>query len=98
MDWPKYVLELVDHLKMEQFHALSISGGSPYVLVCAKEIPRSRLLAAPTIDGAYPFELGTEGMFMPLRVMMYLAGSWVSSIVKSLLKVGNWERCEGPKL
>jgi hypothetical protein len=75
LDWPKYVLELVDHLKMEQFHALSISGGSPYVLVCAKEIPCSRLLAASTIDGAYPFELGTEGMFMPLRVMMYLAGS-----------------------
>lgn len=88
LDWPKDVLELVDRLKIQQFRIIGISGGGPYVLACAREIPRSRLLAASIIAGAYPLELGTEGMLLPLRVVMYIAGSWMSPILKPLM---NWE-------
>lgn len=99
LDWPKDVLELADHLKIEQFRVLGISGGSPYVLACVKEIPRSRLLAASIIAGAYPLELGTEGMFMPLRILMYVAGSWMSPLVKPLMnwEIGNLARDPSPE-
>ena len=89
LDWPNDVIALADHLKIEEFRILGISGGSPYVLACCKEIPRSRLRAAAIIAGAYPLELGTEGMLLPLRALMYIAGSsFLSPLAKPLL---NWE-------
>jgi pimeloyl-ACP methyl ester carboxylesterase len=71
LNWPKDVLELADHLKIQQFPVLGISGGSPCVLACAKEIPRSRLLAASIISGVYPAKFGTEGMLLPIKILFF---------------------------
>jgi pimeloyl-ACP methyl ester carboxylesterase len=100
MDWPSDVLALTEHLKIEQFHVIGDSGGSPYALVCAKDIPSDRLLSASVISGIYPFSLGTEGMLF--GVWAILAGSyWLpQAVVKKLLdwEFGNAARNPDPKV
>ena len=85
-DWPKDVLELVDHLRIDKFYILGVSGGGPYVITCAKVIPRRRLLGAAIVAGVYPLSLGTEGMLIGVRVLLWTAASrWLSGAVAPLL-------------
>jgi hypothetical protein len=53
LDWPADVLALMDWLKIERFHIVGDSGGAPYALVCAKEIPRTRILSVFIVFGIY---------------------------------------------
>lgn len=63
IDWPSDVVELADALKIERFAVAGVSGGGPYVAVCALKIPE-RLTAAGIISGVGPFNVpdATEGM------------------------------------
>lgn len=88
IDWPSDVLAIVDHLGIEKFYVTGDSGGSPYALVCAKEIPRTRLLGAAVVSGIYPLTLGTEGMLLPAKVLLY-AGRYLPQVVMS--KMLDWE-------
>jgi len=98
LDWPSDLLELADHLKISQFYVLGTSGGCPYVLACAKEIPRSRLLGAAVVSGIYPLKLGVQGMLMKLRVMLFVA-AWATSLFGRLLdwQLGKVARDPDPK-
>ena len=85
-DWPKDVLELVDHLKINTFYILGDSGGSPYVIACAHLLPHERVLGAAIVSGLYPLSLGVEGMPMPTRALLWAAGStWLSGWVAPFL-------------
>ena len=76
LDWPKDVIALADHLGVERFGAMGISGGGPYVLACVKEIPKERLVAGGLICSVYPATLGLSGMGMSGRICsMSLPGS-----------------------
>jgi pimeloyl-ACP methyl ester carboxylesterase len=99
LDWPSDILELADHLQISQFYVLGTSGGAPYVLACAKEIPRSRLLGAAVVSGIYPLKLGTEGMLAKSRIMMFVA-AWATSLLAPLLdwQLGKVARDPDPKL
>jgi pimeloyl-ACP methyl ester carboxylesterase len=88
LDWPSDVLALVDYLNIEQFHIVGDSGGSPYVLACAKEIPRTRLRSAAVVSGIYPTSLGTEGMLFGVKALLY-AGLWLPHSVMTRLL--DWE-------
>ena len=88
LDWPADVLALVDHLGIEKFHVTGDSGGSPYALVCAKEIPRTRLLGVAVVSGIYPLSLGTQGMLFAARVLLY-AGLYLPQAV--MMKILDWE-------
>lgn len=74
-DWPADVLELADHesVRASTFAVLGTSGGAPYALACCAAIPESRLLCAGVVSGLYPASLGTAGMLMGPRVMLWLA-------------------------
>ena len=61
LDWTKDVLELADHLSINEFNIIALSGGSPYAFACAKEIPKSRLKNVAIVSGAYPLTYGTRG-------------------------------------
>ncbi|KAJ0122089.1 lpha beta hydrolase [Diaporthe amygdali] len=67
------VLALADHLHIQRFAVMGISGGGPYVLGCVHSIPPSRLAGAVVISGMYPASLGMGGMMLSNRVLFNLA-------------------------
>ena len=67
LDWPVVLRELADHLGWKQFHVFGVSGGGPYALVAARELP-DRVLSVSVICGAPPLRLlGTGDLFWPYR-------------------------------
>jgi pimeloyl-ACP methyl ester carboxylesterase len=100
LDWPSDVLALVDHLNIAQFHVLGDSGGAPYALVCAKEIPRTRLLSTTVVSGIYPLTLGTQGMLFGVKALLF-AGLWLPHVVMTKFldwEFGNLARSEDKKV
>jgi len=84
LDWTKDVLELADHLSINQFNIIALSGGSPYALACAKEIPKSRLKNVAIVSGFYPLTYGTAGMLFNARAVLAVA-SWFPSLVGTIM-------------
>lgn len=63
LHWPADMVELADALGIERFAVAGVSGGGPYVAVCALRISE-RLTAAGIISGVGPFDAAdaTAGM------------------------------------
>jgi pimeloyl-ACP methyl ester carboxylesterase len=80
LQWPRDVLELADHLGIDKFGVIGLSGGGPYVLACLHEIPPERLVAASIVSGMYPMSLGTTGMMWQTRLTFTLAyySTWLA--------------------
>jgi len=72
-DWPKDILELAEHLGIQQFGILGVSGGCPYALACAYDIPQDRLISIAICSGAYPISFGTQGMMFGARALLSVA-------------------------
>jgi pimeloyl-ACP methyl ester carboxylesterase len=53
-DWPNDVRQLADALGIDRFAVLGVSGGGPYVAVCAAKLA-DRLTAAAIVSGVGPF-------------------------------------------
>ena len=73
IDWPEIVQQLADHLRLERFHVLAISGGAPYAYATAWKIPE-RVRAVAVASGAPPiFDLEDHsGMLALYRRMIWL--------------------------
>jgi pimeloyl-ACP methyl ester carboxylesterase len=52
-DWPQVVERLADHLGIEKFRMLAISGGAPYAYATARAMPE-RVRAIAIVSGAVP--------------------------------------------
>jgi pimeloyl-ACP methyl ester carboxylesterase len=78
--FPPDVLHLADHLGVQKFAILGISGGGPYALACLRHLPAERLRSVTVVSGMWPTALGTAGMMPQMRVMYTLA-SWVPGFV-----------------
>lgn len=62
IDYPADVRALADHLGLERFAILGGSGGGPYAVACAKDIP-GRLSAVDLLASAGPWDIeGNEGI------------------------------------
>lgn len=86
LDWPQDVLELADHLQIETFYVLGASGGAPYVFACVEAITSQRLLGASVVSGIYPVGLGTQGMLMANRVLLWTAASkWMGALTGPMM-------------
>lgn len=72
LDWPADVVALADHLHIDRFAVLGVSGGAPYALACAARIPE-RLISCGVVCGMGPIELGTDGMNASNRLIFFLA-------------------------
>jgi pimeloyl-ACP methyl ester carboxylesterase len=88
-DWPSDVLAVADHMHIDQFYILGVSGGAPYALACARaySIPRAgsdRLRGVAVVSGMYPTTLGVDGMLPELRTLLFL-GAWVPRFAGALL-------------
>lgn len=71
LDWPAVLGALADHLQLERFHVLAISGGAPYAYVAAWAMP-VRVKAIAVVSGAAPLaELeDLRGLFPLYRAML----------------------------
>ncbi|KUJ23440.1 alpha/beta-hydrolase [Mollisia scopiformis] len=87
-DWPTDVLSLVSHLSIPTFHVIAGSGGSPYALACTKTLPASRLLSTTIISGIYPLSLGTTGMLLRIKAVLYAMTYLPTFLLQRLLE---WE-------
>lgn len=67
------VIALADHLHVDRFAVMGISGGGPYVLACVHSLPAARLAGAIVISGMYPADLGMSGMVLSNRVLFNVA-------------------------
>jgi pimeloyl-ACP methyl ester carboxylesterase len=99
LDWPADVIALADQLKITQFYVLGVSGGASYALACVKSIPRERLLGTTIASGLYPTKLGTAGMMLQTRVLLWVA-PWVMGITSFLFDsaMGKAARDEDPEV
>ena len=53
LSWAQDVAELADHQGAERFAMIGLSGGGPYVLACAHEMPH-RVVAGASLGGVAP--------------------------------------------
>lgn len=70
--WPQDLVALAEHLGIDRFAVLGASGGAPYALACASQIP-ARLLSCGVVSGIGPLALGTAGMSRQNRLVLFLA-------------------------
>lgn len=72
-DWPADVAELADALGLGRFAVLGVSGGGPYALACAANIPE-RLSAVGIVGGLGPLDKvgATRGMSLLSRFFLQL--------------------------
>ena len=85
LDWPKDIIELADQLGFVQFAVLGLSGGAPYALACAHEIPH-RCTSVGIISGIGPVDDpgAAEGVSPNLKRMVLLTKK-IPWLVKLLL-------------
>ena len=69
LDWPDDVVELADYLKIKRFSIMGVSGGGPYVAVCAYKIPE-RIIRAGIVVGLAPVDIkgNLDGMAIQGRL------------------------------
>ncbi|VUC33772.1 unnamed protein product [Clonostachys rosea] len=72
LDWPPDLLALADHLRVDRFVVLRVSGGGPYALVCLHLPPKDRCIGGGVVAGMYPAYLGTDGMALLNRILLRL--------------------------
>lgn len=72
LDWPGLLREFADHLGIERFRILAISGGAPYAYASGLKLP-DRVQAMAVVSGAVPFaDLSDHRGLLPLyRWMMW---------------------------
>jgi pimeloyl-ACP methyl ester carboxylesterase len=73
LDWPRVLEQLANHLGIEQFRILAISGGAPYAYAAAVRLPE-RIHAVAIVSGAPPIVDLTnhDGLLRLYRWMMAL--------------------------
>ncbi|PGH02387.1 hypothetical protein GX51_04695 [Blastomyces parvus] len=61
LDHPKDLECLAEHLGLEEYCVLGISGGGPYALACAMALPRDKLKCVSIVCGLGPPDIGMSG-------------------------------------
>ena len=61
IDYPPDILELANHLELGKFGLLGVSGGGPYAIVCAREIPPEKLGVVGLLAPATPWRIDGQG-------------------------------------
>ena len=59
LSWADDIAQLCDHLDVDRFAMIGLSGGGPYVLACAHELP-DRVVAGVSLGGLGPTD-GADG-------------------------------------
>jgi pimeloyl-ACP methyl ester carboxylesterase len=74
LDWLDDVVEVADRLQIDRFAVVGVSGGGPYALACAYQIPE-RLTACGTVSGVGPVRVRFYQRFPWLLIpLMWVMG------------------------
>ena len=90
-DWPADVAALADHLGLDRFAVLGVSGGGPHVLACAHGLA-NRLIGVACVSGVGPLHdpQASEGM-MPTNRMITTLSRRTPRLVRVLFNAQiNW--------
>jgi pimeloyl-ACP methyl ester carboxylesterase len=95
MDWPADVQDFASQVGISQFSVLGVSGGGPYALACAKQLPRERLRAVGVLAGAPVWDSGfrTQGVPWYARLLYLAVKCWpsgVKAVLDGLVGVLRW--------
>ncbi len=74
IDWPRDVFELADHLGIDRFAVMGVSGGGPHAAVCAA-LAGERVTSAAIVSGVGPLAdpKAVEGMMRLNQILAALA-------------------------
>lgn len=87
VDWPDVVKQLADHLGINQFRVLAISGGAPYAFVTAEKVS-GRVCAVAIVSGAAPIaELEDRSGLLPLYRWMIWFGRHQPRLLRLLFHI-----------
>lgn len=74
LDWPRDVLELADHLGLDRFSVVGVSGGAPHALACGARIA-DRIARLGVVSGMGPLDApgSTGGMAAQRKTGAFVA-------------------------
>lgn len=80
LGWVNDLRHLIDHLNLDRYHILSVSGGTGYGLAAAKLLPREQLRGVGIMVGVAPWEAGLSGLSLfnklGMSVWKYFPGAF----------------------
>lgn len=81
-DWPADVQAFAAQVGVSRFAVLGFSGGGPYALACAKQLPGEKLSAVGVLAGAPVWDRGfrTKGVHWYVRLLYLVAECWPSGL------------------
>lgn len=98
LDHANDLRELAEHLNLESYGIIGLSGGAPYALACAYSLPEEKLKAVSIIGGMGPIDVGIKGMnfnnWLIFKGFMYFPAGirWVQNKVATMLRSAPDER------
>jgi len=99
-DFPADIHALADYLHMARFALLGGSGGGPYALACARDLPPTMLSRVGLLASAGPWAAaGREGMWRSARVLVFGARYFPTALTlfaNWLLGLSRWFVTLGP--
>lgn len=72
LDWTHDLVAVTEHLGIDRFAVMGASGGAPYALACAQQIPE-RLRSCGIVSAIAPLALSTADMDWQTRLVVFLA-------------------------
>ncbi|PMD31322.1 alpha/beta-hydrolase [Hyaloscypha variabilis F] len=81
-DWPTNIQTFASKLGLSRFAVLGVSGGGPYALACARQLPSEMLSAVGVLAGAAVWDRGiwTKGVPWYARLTYLAANYWPSGL------------------
>lgn len=75
LDWPHDIQKLATHLGFEQFKVIGGSGGGPYALACAHELPENVLKGTGVLAGLAPPDAPYKNLSWD-RLIAFIINRW----------------------
>lgn len=98
LDWTGDLVALTEHLGVDRFAIVGVSGGAPYALAAAYRVPE-HLISCGIISGIGPLKLSTTGMSRENRLVLFLAhrSPWLLTPLVSATARSCWDGARGSR-
>jgi len=88
LDHADDVKQLADHLQLDRYGVVGMSGGGPYALACAAALPKEKSKAVLLVCGLGPPDIGYWGMAIP----NYIGWTWGYRYAPALIRYwASWQ-------